>query len=203
LYIRLLAEGKFYAAFLDIDVDLAASARAAGCSCGGALHGANYPRKPRGGPGNLSADYQYRLSLCCATDGCRKRVTPPSVRFLGRKVYLAAVVVLVSAMRQGPTPTRVAKLHDLLGVGERTLRRWRTWWQQIFSQGSFWRTGQARFMPPVVAAALPLGLWERFAGDAPERLGDLLRFVSPITTTTCPRRAKISEGDVSPAEDAG
>ena len=134
MYTTLLAEGKFYAAFLDIDVDLAASARAAGCRCGGALHSANYPRKPRGGPGHLGADYDYRLSLCCATDGCRKRVTPPSVRFLGRKVYLAAVVVLVSAMRQGPTPTRVAKLHDLLGVGERTLRPWRTWGPQIFSQ---------------------------------------------------------------------
>jgi hypothetical protein len=41
-------------------------------------------------------------------------------------------------------------------------------------------------MPPVAAATLPLGLWERFAGDGPDRLRDLLRFISPITTTTCP-----------------
>jgi len=90
-------------------------------------------------------------------------------------------------MRQGPTPTRVARLHKLLGVGERTLRRWRQWWQQIFCEGSFWRTARAWFMPPVAAATLPLGLWERFDGDGPDRLRDLLRFVSPITTTTCPR----------------
>ncbi|NLS97786.1 MAG: hypothetical protein GXX96_37065 [Planctomycetaceae bacterium] len=38
-------------------------------------------------------------------DGCRKRTTPLSVRFLGRKVYLGAVVVLVAAMRQGPSPS--------------------------------------------------------------------------------------------------
>ena len=145
MYTRLLGEGKLYEALGRIDVDLAASARAAGCSCGGVLHCADYPRKPRGGPGDLGADYEYRLSLCCATDGCRKRVTPPSVRFLGRKVYLAAVVVLASAMRQGPTPPRVAKLQELFGVGERTLRRWRQWWQQIFSEGAFWRTAHGRF----------------------------------------------------------
>ena len=186
MYTTLLAEGKLYEALERIDVELAARARAAGCRCGGVLHCADYPRKPRGGPGNLGAGYAYRWSFCCATDGCRKRVTPPSVRFLGRKVYLAAVVVLASVMRQGPTPTRVAKLHDLLGVGERTLRRWRTWWQQIFCEGAFWHTAQARFMPPVAAATVPRGLWERFAGEAPHRLRDLLRFVSPITTTTCP-----------------
>lgn len=161
-----------------------------GCPCGGRLHRANYARKPRGGPCDLGAQYQYRLSLCCAVQGCRKRVTPPSARFLGRKVYLGAVVVLASALRQGPTPTRVAKLHELLGVGEHTLRRWRKWWQHIFSQGRFWCTARALFMPPVAAAALPLGLWERFAREGPDRLGDLLRFISPITTTTCPRRGQ-------------
>ena len=35
-----------------------------------------------------------------------KRATPPSVRFFGRKVHLAAVVVLVVDMRQGPSPRR-------------------------------------------------------------------------------------------------
>jgi hypothetical protein len=189
LYTRVLAQGKLYEVLERIDVDLAASARAAGCSCGGALHCADYPRKPRGGPAGLGAGYEYRWSFCCATDGCRKRVTPPSVRFLGRKVYLAAVVVLASAMRQGTTPTRVARLHELLGVGERTLRRWRQWWQQIFCEGAFWRTAQARFMPPVVAVALPLSVWKRFSGDAPDRLCDLLRFLSPVTTTSCPRRS--------------
>ena len=135
MYTRLLGDGKLYELLGQIDADLAAMARAAGCDCGGVLHLAKYLRKPRGGPGSLGADCEYRLSFCCATDGCRKRVTPPSVRFLGRKVYLGAVVVLASAMRQGPTPTRVAKLRDVFGVGECTLRRWRKWWQQIFCAG--------------------------------------------------------------------
>jgi len=84
-----------------------------------------------------------------------------SVRFLGRKVYLGAVVVLVSALRQGPSPTRVRVLHELFGVGERTLRRWRQWWQQVFTAGSFWRAARGRFMPSVVAGEWPRAVAER------------------------------------------
>ena len=76
--------------------------------------------------------YRYRLSFCCARDGCRKRVTPPSVRFLGRKVYLGAVVILVSAMRQGPTPRRVRELTELFGASRRTIYRWRDFWNEHF-----------------------------------------------------------------------
>src|SRR6266478_7977922 len=53
----------------------------------------------------------------------RKRRTPPSFRFLGRKVFLGAVAVLVSAMRQGATAER--QLCELVGVGRRTIARWR------------------------------------------------------------------------------
>ena len=44
---------------------------------------------------------RIRLSFCCDRDGCRKRVTPPSVRFLGRKVFLAVAVILISAITKG------------------------------------------------------------------------------------------------------
>ena len=43
-------------------------------------------------------------------------MTPPSVRFLGRKVYLGAVVILISAMRQGPTPRRFLELSTDLPI---------------------------------------------------------------------------------------
>ena len=59
---------------------------------------------------------RIRLSFCCDRDGCRKRTTPPSVRFLGRKVYLGAIVILISAMRQGPSPRRVRELSARFGV---------------------------------------------------------------------------------------
>ena len=49
-------------------------------------------------------------------------MTPRSVRFLGRKVYLGAVVILISAMREGPTPRRVHELARLFGVDRRPSR---------------------------------------------------------------------------------
>jgi hypothetical protein len=36
------------------------------------------------------------------------------VRYLGRRVYLGAVVVLITAMQAGLTPARVARLRELL-----------------------------------------------------------------------------------------
>jgi hypothetical protein len=103
MYHELPRSATFWLFLFSVDQDLAQSAREKACPCGGRLHRANYLRKPRGAE-DLPEDYGYRFSFCCARDGCRKCVTPPSVRFLGRKVYLFAVVVLVSAMRQGPSP---------------------------------------------------------------------------------------------------
>ena len=104
MYHELPRNASFWAFLFSIDQDLAEQARQKKCPCGGCLHRANYPRKPRGGGEDLPQEYDFRLSFCCEREGCRKRVTPPSVRFLGRKVYLGAVVILVAAMRQGPSP---------------------------------------------------------------------------------------------------
>ena len=104
---RLLQQVTFWTALLSLDQELAAKARQAGCSCGGVLHRADFLRKPRGGPPDLPPEYCYRFSFCCNREGCRKRVTPPSLWFLDRKVYLHAVIILVAALRQGPTPRRV------------------------------------------------------------------------------------------------
>ena len=129
---------------LAFDRDLAAAARAAGCArCGGVLHSARFRRKPRGGPVGLGEVYDQRLSFCCALDLCRKRTTPPSFRFLGRKVYLGAVVVLVCAMRQGATAAR--QLSELFGVSRRTIARWREWWRSAFVASPFWRAAAAAF----------------------------------------------------------
>ena len=107
--------GRFWSFLLSIDKDLAESARQQGCSCGGRLHCAQLPAElsAHGDRIHLPEAYRSRFSFCCDRDGCRKRMTPPSVRFLGRKVYLGAVVILTSAMRQGPTPRRA---HELAGA---------------------------------------------------------------------------------------
>jgi hypothetical protein len=96
----LLQDIKFFKLLLHIDHELAAQTRAVGCPCGGILHQANYPRKPRGCPNELRSVYASRFSFSC--NRCRKRATSQSVRFLGRRVYLALAVVLVSARLAGP-----------------------------------------------------------------------------------------------------
>ena len=181
---KILQDTRLYAVLLQLDTDLAAEARAGGCECGGVLHAAYYPRKPRGGPTGLDPAYDRRFSFCCDQEGCRGRVTPPSVRFLGRKVYLGAVVVLISAMLNGPTPRRVAALRALLGISERTLRRWSVWWRTAFAESAFWKAAAGRFATPPATGALPQSLLDRFVGDDRDRLVAALRFVSPITTTS-------------------
>ena len=182
MYHNLPCNASFWAFLLSIDQDLAKSAREKACPCGGRLHSAKYPRKPRG-VDHLPEPYDRRLSFCCERDGCRKRVTPPSVRFLGRKVYLAAVVVLVAAMRQGPSPRRVRELSQLFGADRRTIARWQVFWQEHFPQTQFWKVGTQplgaeggnRNPAPVAPGRLP---WPRRSF---QDWGDLLRFLSPIT----------------------
>ncbi len=143
------------------------------------------PPEAEGALTDLDPEYGSRLSLCCAREGCRKRTTPPSVRFLGRRVYLGVVVVLASAMRDGITAKRTEHLRDRLGVGRRTLRRWRAWWRGAFAAGGFWKSVRGRFVPPVEVSALPASLVERFSGeDDRSRLIQAPAFVSPLTTTS-------------------
>lgn len=184
----LLYDQRLYPLLLQFDRDLANAVHAAPCAgCGGRLDCADYLRKPRGGPKDLGEEYDKRLSFCCAQEGCRRRATPPSVRFLGRKVYLGAMVVLVSAMLQGPTPPRAAQLRELFGVSARTLVRWQEWWQTAFVQSPFWKTARGRLRAPAEVALLPLSLLEAFVSEEKhERLVLTLRFLAPITTASAP-----------------
>lgn len=179
----LLHDPSLYILLLRFDEDLHAEALAAGCPyCGAPLHAAHYPRKPRGGPADLPAGYDRRLSSCCSRDGCRRRTTPPSVRFLGRRVYLAAMLVLVSAMQHGPNRVRLAKLRELFGVSRWTVCRWRRWWLEIFGQTRFWQEHRGRLREQPAPQTLPLSLLDAFlATELRERLIALLRFLSPLS----------------------
>lgn len=180
--LKLLQDSRLYRFLLTIDQGFADEAHAEGCPCGGRLHRANYARKPRGGPPDLGPEYGKRLSLCCALEGCRSRRTPPSVRFLGRRVYLGAVVLLVSAMQGGITDRRAAELRELLGVSRRTLWRWRSWWRQTFPVSQFWKQERGRFLPPLHESSLPASLLERFSGaEERSRLTQTLSFLAPLT----------------------
>ena len=175
---KLLKDGLLIKLLEKADEDLAEEAATGGCDhCGEKkLHHGDYKRKPRGGPA-----WDKRRSFCCAKDDCRKRKTPPSVRFLGRKVYVGVVVVLVSAMMHGLKRKRVERLREELGISERTLQRWRAWWLENFVDSAFWKSAQARFMPRLEELLLPLSLVEVFAAKRREGLLRLLLFIAPIT----------------------
>lgn len=164
-----------------IDDDLAAKARAAGCAfCGGRLDVADYPRMPRGE--DLGGDYDRRRSFCCAVEGCRKRCTPPSVRFLGRKVYLGAVIVLATVLLHGPSKKSVTKLSALLGVSRRTLVRWRRWWSTMFAASRFWTSLRGRFVPAADEATMPASLLSRVTATDEPAVVTLLRLLAPMST---------------------
>lgn len=166
-----------------VDSELAQSVREKGCGCcsKGKLHRADYGRKPRGGP----SAWTERYSFCCEREGCRRRHTPPSVRFLGRKVYVGFVVVLKAAMQHGLSARRVEQLGLVLpGIEGRTLERWRQWWRENFAASSFWKAARARFTPSLSPEDLPLGLCERFGIESADRVVELLRFLAPITTVS-------------------
>lgn len=186
MYETLLANPEFFDALLRLDEELAGESREAGCGCGGTLHRADYARKPRGGPKGLTERHEKRLSFCCAVEGCRRRATPPSVRFLGRKVYWGAVVLLLPILMEGPTPRRVDRLQAFIGVSARTLRRWWWWWRQSVAGSRWFAAARGSFAPAVVGAALPGSLLEAFSGlaDPAERVVAVLRWLLPLSSVT-------------------
>lgn len=179
--VNILHQPCFFQFLAAIDSDLASRARIQGCNfCGGVLHSACYPRKQRVSGELETAAATTRHSFCC--DKCRRRTTPESVRFLGRRVYPGFVMVLLSAMQSGVTDKLINELRLSLGVARRTLQRWRHWWCELFVGTPFWTLGRGRFMPPVEHAALPNSLLERFSGmDAQSQLVWCLQFLAPLS----------------------
>ena len=175
----LLQDPRFFQLLLRADQEFAQQTRAGGCVCGGVLHRGDYPRKPRGCLPEVRSDFESRFSFCCSI--CRKRTTSVSVRFLGRRVYLAMAVVLVSARHAGQTPA-ARRAATLLDIPVRTLGRWRHWWQEQFPLTRLWTGERARFMPPVMAGEMPGALMARFAGTGAEQLTSMLVFLSPLTS---------------------
>jgi hypothetical protein len=174
----LLHDLAFFRFLSRIDCEFATETRRGRCrKCTGPLHVGDFPRKPRGVPDAVREEYSRRLSFTCGW--CDARATPASVRFLGRRVYVAMRLMLVS-----PSADSAARaVEELLEVPARTLGRWRRWWERDFQRTRFWQSMRERFVPPVPAEALPQSLLARFRGSSSqERMGQLLRFLSPLST---------------------
>lgn len=173
MYDAIAADASFWQSLIKIDLEICCSVKAAGCPwCGGQLDRGDYERKPRGVAVAMQPTFAIRHSLCCRS--CRRRVLPPSVRFLGRRVYVGAIMLLATL--------KVV----VCGAARQTLARWRSWWTSELPTSTFWLAACAMLMPSVCAARLPGSLLERFekaSGSGAEALVATLRFVQPLTSS--------------------
>ncbi len=195
---------KFFSTLVKFDEEIADKTRAAGCSCGGKLHRADYPRKPRGIVADAEPLFCRRISFCCNRESCRARTTPLSLRFISRSVYVFVIVLLAAAAHCQQrvvddalrAATTTAQSFD---VPRRTLRRWLAFFVSILPSLSGFIAERSRFMPALDESRLPLSLLERFSGDPHDQLLLALRFVAMVTMPPN-HRARYPILDLSPAE---
>jgi len=188
---------RLWSTLSTIDRAIAADVRDLGCPhCAGTLHLARYPRKPRGVPREVLGEaYTSRESFCCRD--CRRRTTPPSLRFLGRKVYLGALLIVFGNVAGSGSSVALAlrRLAATTAIPLRTLARWRAWWTGTLPSSAWWRECSASFIPPVISAELPLALLARVAGRGlHERLCTVLALCSPLSTLTCSHFPRVVVG---------
>ncbi len=179
-----IADTNFFHLLDAEDARTAAAVKAADCpDCGGRLDQANYPRKPRGGEVGAAGEILVRRrSFCCCREGCRHRRTPPSLVFLGRRVYLAVTIVLTawrSAVTAAPPPPT--------SPPRWTLRRWLAWFATELPVTTWFTTVRARMSAPMEPGEhLPGALLERLLPhhDVAEAITATLRLMAPLSTVT-------------------
>jgi len=164
----LSADDAFFQSLRTIDFELFQATKSKPCSlCGGRMDTSHFPRKPRGA-GELESK---RFSLCCRKEGCRHRVTPPSLRFLGRKIYSAWVVILA-----------IEYCRDLgLGgqISRQTIARWKSFWRaQLAESHSFMRWARGLLPPGTPISSLPSACLRALGLPAQESWVAILRFFS-------------------------
>lgn len=177
---ELLEDEKFFEGLFIEDAKEGEKVHAAGCPhCGGKLHQAHFPRKVRGIGEAASQWFQRRFSYCCSR--CRRRQTPASLRFLGRKVYAGAAVLVAAIMALSGS---LAEAMRLVGAAQRTVRRFRRWFGEKLLATDFWKGSSGTLGLPPEPRRMPLSLLERFvADDDAERLLLGLRFLSPLSAS--------------------
>jgi hypothetical protein len=153
----LTADDAFFQSLRDLDFEIFKAAKAKPCDlCAGRMDTSHYPRKLRGAGEKES----QRFSLCCRKEGCRHRVTPPSLRFLGRKIYSAWVVILaLEYCRDLGLDRKIAR---------QTIARWKIFWKQRLAETHpFMRWARGLLPPGTPSSDLPSACLK--ALDFPDR----------------------------------
>lgn len=184
---------EFFRVLVEVDEAVTRRVAVGGCPvCDGPLHRSDYDRKP---PGALVAPageaFARRFSLCCGRERCRKRAMPPSVRFLGRRVHLGAVVILASIVALALRAA--AKIWRRTGVPARTTRRWLGWWQ-----GPFLRTGMfvsiCTRLIGIDVGRVPASIVDRLEGTQTQQVRTMLELLAPLTTISAPGGSRFLRG---------
>lgn len=162
-YHDIISNKSFFFFLLKIDQDICTLMKIKGCIfCGDKLDQSDFFRSSGFGiPKDCESECLRRHSLCCRKDGCRKRLTTPSVRFLPYKCYLTTIIILISTMSNGINGKRLLSLKAQLGVHRETLRKWQTWWQETFCQSPYWKVQKGRFQG-IDDKGMPSTLLEQF-----------------------------------------
>lgn len=165
---NLFIDSRLFEFIQEIEKDSESRAFNQACGhCNGKLDRASFRRKVRGVPIGFEDAFTLRPSFCCRVDGCRKRLTPVQLRFLGRKVYVSAIVLIAAAMTQGLNPKRLCDIQQELGIPPRTVRRWLVFWREIFPFKKAWIYQRGNVMPPIDESDLPLTLLLRLSSIQP------------------------------------
>lgn len=184
-----LHSAKTYQLGVRVDEDIVRKAQSSGCSqpgCSGHLYRTDYQRKARVPyEVHVQDELAQRYSLCCGSEGCRKRYTPPSVRFWGRRWYAGVVVLLVSVVSSGSHTNRLElnKLMTTLNVDMRTVKRWKAWWRTTFERTKFWQAKQGLLSPLQHELPALERLWLAYWNETADSVITLLQFLSPITVS--------------------
>jgi hypothetical protein len=169
-YLRFMCRVTLFRVLRTIDLELAGRHAAERCPiCGGPLHRADYERKPQGLPHGVVVPKEccQRVSFCCGW--CRCRSLPPSCLFFGRRVYFGAVVLLVTAARQGRRKRAVVKLCEQFRMNARTVKRWLDYFTAVFPNCRLWQRVRGLVSAAVRDAELPGGLLRWHEGRSRRR----------------------------------
>ncbi len=181
MYHPLLTDARFHNSLFDLDRLIAEQVQQAQCRlCHGNLHQSHFPRKPRGVPEGTDSDYAIRFSYCCGREGCRKRFTPPSMRFLSRKVYSSVVIILIFLLKPETDESRIETINRLLGttLSVETLRRWRQFWTKDVPQTHTWKR---LALSHIHSQNLPTSLLSLFEQTAEQAFIMGLKLILPLT----------------------
>lgn len=184
-YPELFFQASFWLMLYAIDQKIAKKFQSKPCQrCGSNLHKNNFPRKPRGIPLEFEVHFSSRFSFSCGR--CDKRATPPSARFLGRKVYISLFVVLIPylVLTNLNTANFFSKLINLPPntFSPVTLKRWLRWWDNV-PYSRIWKKIRGNLGPNMDNLALPLFLIEQFQiqeVDPSLIMMAMLGFLSPM-----------------------